>query len=458
MNLYMRLFFLGLVILVNLQTSFAQVQTADRVVAIVGDNIILQSEIEVSFLQEQNKVTDKVLPESTKCQILDNLLLEKLFVAQGALDSVLIQEEEVNAELDRRVRYFISVFGSREKLEEYYGKTLSELKDEFSDDVRTQLMSDKVRGKAFSNLKVSPEEVKTYFNSIPKDSIPFFNSELELAQIIIYPKINKEQKKIAKEKLEKIKKEIEDGADFSLQAILYSDDPGSSTDGGNLGMIERGELVPDFEAAAYRLNEGELSEIVETPFGFHLIKMDEKRGDRVKVRHILVRVKLTNADVILAKEMTDSVHRMLVNEKISFREAVSKYSEDDATKSSGGLMFNPKNGTSYFEKADIDGNLIFTIDQMKAGEFSEVLTYTTQERTGETKTGYRIILLKSETPAHRASLETDYAKIQAATKATKQNKELEKWIDVHKENTFIKIDPAFSQCENLVKWKNDLKN
>jgi peptidyl-prolyl cis-trans isomerase SurA len=307
-------------------------------------------------------------------------------------------------------------------------------------------------------LKVSPEEVKTYFNSIPKDSIPFFNSELELAQIIIYPKINKEQKKIAKEKLEKIKKEIEDGADFSLQAILYSDDPGSSTDGGNLGMIERGELVPDFEAAAYRLNEGELSEIVETPFGFHLIKMDEKRGDRVKVRHILVRVKLTNADVILAKEMTDSVHRMLVNEKISFREAVSKYSEDDATKSSGGLMFNPKNGTSYFEKADIDGNLIFTIDQMKAGEFSEVLTYTTQERTGETKTGYRIILLKSETPAHRASLETDYAKIQAATKATKQNKELEKWIDVHKENTFIKIDPAFSQCENLVKWKNDLKN
>jgi peptidyl-prolyl cis-trans isomerase SurA len=121
-------------------------------------------------------------------------------------------------------------------------------------------------------------------------------------------------------------------------------------------------------------------------------------------------------------------------------------------------MFNPKNGTSYFEKADIDGNLIFTIDQMKAGEFSEVLTYTTQERTGETKTGYRIILLKSETPAHRASLETDYAKIQAATKATKQNKELEKWIDLHKENTFIKIDPAFSQCENLVKWKNDLKN
>lgn len=428
---------------------------ADKIVAIVGDNIILQSDIEVSFLQEQSRNAEVALSPAYKCQILDNLLLEKLFVAQGVLDSVVVPEEEVRAELDRRVKYFISVFGSREKLEEYYGKTISELKDEFTEDVRTQLMSDKVRGKAFAGLKVSPQEAKKYFDNIPKDSIPFFNSEIEIAQVIMYPKISDEAKQAAKKKLEGIKKEIENGTDFSLQAILYSDDPGSASDGGNLGMIERGELVPDFEAAAYRLNEGELSQVVETPFGFHLIKLDEKRGDRIKARHILIRAKLTNNDVLMVKERMDSVHKLLVNKQISFREAVNSFSDDENSKSSGGMMTNPKNGTTYFEKADIEGGLIFTIDQLKVGDISEVLSITTPDRTGETKSGYRFIMLKSETPAHRASLATDYAKIQAAAKNEKQSRELAKWIDLHKENTFIKIDPEFSNCDNIKKWKND---
>jgi peptidyl-prolyl cis-trans isomerase SurA len=448
--------FIFLSLLLLSAVAIAQPATrADKIVAIVGDNIILQSDIEVSFLQEQSRNAEVTLSPAFKCQILDNLLLEKLFVAQGVLDSVVVPEEEVRAELDRRVKYFISVFGSREKLEEYYGKTISELKDEFTEDVRTQLMSDKVRGKAFSGLKVSPQEVKKYFDQIPKDSVPFFNSEIEVAQVIMYPKISDEAKQAAKQKLEGIKKEIENGMDFSLQAILYSDDPGSASDGGNLGMIERGELVPDFEAAAYRLNEGEISQVVETPFGFHLIKLDEKRGDRIKARHILIRAKLTNNDVLMVKERMDSVHKLLVDKQISFREAVNSFSDDENSKSSGGMMTNPKNGTTSFEKADIEGGLIFTIDQLKVGEISEVLSITTPDRTGETKSGYRFIMLESETPAHRASLETDYAKIQAAAKNEKQSKELTKWIDLHKDNTFIKIDPEFNSCDNIKKWSND---
>jgi peptidyl-prolyl cis-trans isomerase SurA len=297
--------------------------------------------------------------------------------------------------------------------------------------------------------------VKNYFNAFPKDSIPFFNSEIELAQIIMYPKVNAEQKKTSREKLMKIKKEIDEGADFSLQAILYSDDPGSASDGGNLGYIERGELVPDFEAAAYKLNEGQISEIVETPFGFHIIKSDEKRGDRLKLRHILIKPKLMNSDVTLVQERMDSILILLRNKDLSLREAVAKFSEDETSKSTGGLMINPKTGTPYFEKADIEGNLIFTIDQMKVGEYSNVLTFNQQDRSGENKTGFRIVYLKSETAAHRASIDKDFPKIQAAAKVEKQQKEMENWINLHKGNTYIKIEKEFDNCPELQNWKNN---
>lgn len=431
---------------------------ADRIVAQVGENIILLSDVEMAFLQEQAKATERALPADAKCVILENLLLEKLFIAQGALDSVVVPEEEVTAELERRVKYFISVFGSREKLEEYYGKPIGELKDEFKDDIEHQLISDKVRSKIFAGLKVSPQEVKEYFSKIPKDSIPFFNAEVELGQIVMYPKVNDAQKKISREKLERIKKDIDNGADFSLQAILYSEDPGSSSEGGNLGIIERGELVPDFEAAAYRLSEGQISDVVETPFGFHIIKLDEKRGDKLKLRHILIRPKLTNADVIEVENRMDSIQHLLAVDSLEFRVAVDKFSEDEQSKGIGGMMMNPKTGGTTFEKSEIEGSLIFTIDQMKEGQYSDVLTMNSMERTGEKKTGYRIIYLKSQTTAHRASLEQDYAKIQNAAKAQKQRQLLEKWIDLHKGNAYIKIDNDMAKnCKALEKWTTEAK-
>jgi peptidyl-prolyl cis-trans isomerase SurA len=448
-------FWLSAFLLSALSVSAQSAQVADKIIAIVGDNIILQSDVEVAFLQEQSRQTDKVLSPDVKCRIIENLLIEKLFIAQAILDSVVVPDQEIESELDRRVKYFISLFGSREKLESYYGKSILELKDEFRDDVNNQILSDKMRAKAFSGLKVSPEEVKQYFNKIPKDSIPFFNSEIELAQIVMFPKINEEQKRKSREKLMKIKKDIEDGADFSLQAILYSDDPGSSSDGGNLGYIERGELVPDFEAAAYKLNEGQISEIVETPFGFHVIKSDEKRGDRLKLRHILIKPKLMNSDVVLVQERMDSVLNLLRTKELSLREAVNKFSEDETSKSTGGLMTNPQTGSPYFEKADIEGSLIFTIDQMKVGDFSDVLTFNQVERSGENKTGFRIIYLKSETPAHRASLDKDFPKIQSAAKIEKQQIAMDEWIKLNKGNTFIKVEKEFENCPELDNWKNN---
>lgn len=426
-------------------------QLVDKILAVVGDNVILKSDVEVQYVQ---LVSQKQAEpgDGTRCRLLDQLMLDKLFLAQAQIDSVMASADEVDAELDRRVKYFISMFGSKEKLEEYYGKSILELKDEFRPDIENQLIVDKMKGKVFSGMKVSPAEVRDFFAKIPTDSVPFFNSELELGEIVMFPKLNEQQKNYAKDKLRKIRDDIVSGSDFSLQAILYSEDPGSAGDGGSLGMIERGELVPEFEAAAFRLNAGELSDIVESPFGFHLIRLDEKRGDKIKVSHILIKPKIVSSDVDAVRNTMDSILHQLLVDSLSFRDAVKTYSEESASKANGGLMLNPKNSTTLFEKADIDGTLIFTLDQMKPGTYSPVLPFASPDRTGDTKQGFRIIYLKSETKPHRASLEEDYPKIQVAAKQAKQQGALEKWVALHKDKTYIRVEESVRTCPEMAKW------
>ena len=434
-----------------LGSTTAQTTQIDKVIAVVGDNIILHSEMEAQYQQMVAQNQGELSPDM-RCTIFDNLLLERLFLAQAMLDSVTTTPEEVDAELDRRIKYFISVFGSKEKLEEYYGKSIIELKDDFKTDIEKQLLSDKMKGKAFAGLKVSPAEVKEFYDRIPKDSIPYFNSELELGQIVMLPKVSEQEKEFARKKLEGIRNDIIQGADFSVKAIQYSEDPGSYLDGGNLGMIERGELVPEFEAVAYKLKEGEMSDIVETPFGYHLIIVDEKRGDKLKARHILIKPKVTRMDLAVIRERMDSILHQLQVDSISWREAVNQYSDDEQSKSVGGLMANTKNGTSYFEKADIDGTLIFSIDRMKVGDYSDVLPHTVQDRTGEQKQGFRIIWLKSESQPHPASLDQDYSKIQTAAKSEKQQRALEDWMKLHRGKNFVRIDDSMKGCPQMTKW------
>lgn len=430
----------------------AQTNNADKVIAIVGDNIILNSEVEIQYQQQLQNAQGVAVPEDTRCRILDNLLLDRMFLAQANLDSLTASQDEIDAELDRRVKYFMSMFGSKEKMEEYYGKSVVEMKEDFTDDIKNQLLSDKMKAKIFNGMKVSPQEVKEFFAKIPKDSIPYFNSELQIGQVVMYPKVTEEEKETARKKLEKIRKDIEGGADFSLQAILYSEDPGSASDGGNLGIIERGELVPEFEAVAYKLDEHKLSEIVETPFGFHLIMVDEKRGNKRKLKHILIKPKTSYNDLVAVKTKIDSIQHQLAVDSMTFREAVNQYTDDENSKTNAGLITNPKTQNTFFEKADVDGTLIFTLDRMKVGTYSEVLPYTFTDKTGEKKEGYRIVYLKSESKPHKASLDLDYSKIQSAAKQKKQQEELNKWISLNKGHIFIKIDDAFKNCVLLKKW------
>jgi peptidyl-prolyl cis-trans isomerase SurA len=430
----------------------AQNTVVDKVLAVVGDNVILVSDVEAQFQQLKQQEPEAQYGQEERCKIFENILLDRLFLSQAQLDSVTASPEEVEAELDRRIKYFISIFGNKEKLEEYYGKSVLELKDDFRDDIQKQLITDKMKGKVFASLKITPAEVKEYFNRIPKDSVPYFNSELEMGQLIMFPKVNATEKKRALKKIQDLRTEILQGADFSVKAIQYSEDPGSYLDGGNLGYINRGELVPEFEAVAYRLKEGELSDVVETPFGYHLIIVDEKRGDKLKVRHILIKPKITPADLTLVRERMDSIAHQLQVDSLSWRDAVNQFSDDEQSKALGGIMINPKTGDSHFEKADIDGTLIFTIDRMKVGEYSDALPYSSIDRTGETKNGYRIIWLKSETPAHKASLEQDYPKIQAAAKAEKQQKMLENWVRLHRSKNYVRIDESMKTCPGMDAW------
>ena len=433
-------------------SSSAQKTLIDKVIAVVGDNIILESDIEAQYQQLASQNQANPLPADERCILFDNLLLDKLFLSQAQIDSVTASTEEVDAELDRRIKYFISVFGSKEKLEEYYGKSIIELKDDFKDDIEKQLVSDKMKSKAFAGLKVSPAEVKVFFDKIPPDSVPFFNSELELGEIVMFPHVSAGEKEFARKKIESIRKEIVDGADFSVKAIQYSEDPGSYLEGGSLGIIDRGELVPEFEAVAYKLKEGVLSDIVETPFGYHLIMVDEKRGDKLKVRHILIKPKITRSDLTAVSERMDSISHQLKVDSMGWKAAVTRYSDDEQSKNIGGLMTNTKTGNTFFEKADIDGTLIFTIDRMKVGEYSEVLPFSSVDKTGETKQGYRIIWLKSESKPHKASLETDYSKIQSAARSEKQQKSLEAWVKLHRSKNYVRIDDAMKDCPQIAKW------
>lgn len=422
-------------------------QEIDGVVAVVEDHIVLLSDVEVQY---QQMMANGMTGENLKCEILNQLLLDKMYVVEAERDSIIITNEEVDNELNRRIEYFVSIFGSEEQLEEYYGKTLFDLKEEFRDDIYQQLLSDRMQGSIFSDIYIAPSEVFDFFNEIPKDSLPFFNAEVEIGQIVVFAEPNILQKEAARKKAEEIREELVNGGDFEFQALLYSDDPGSSSQGGNLGFVKRGDLVTPFEAAAFRLEVNEISSVVETQFGYHIIQMLEKQGQRVSLRHILITPDISNDNVIEAeKEMNEILTKMRSGE-VAFQKGVALYSEDELTKNNGGLLTNPETGNTFFEMDELEGDIAVELAVTNQGEFTEVLPYATQDG----KYGYRIIYLKSETAAHQASLEQDYTKIKAVAKQAKQAEKLNAWLAEKSNTVYVRIDAPFNQCTILNNWMN----
>lgn len=442
-----KLFLLLIILFADQAFSQTSGNIVDQIVGVVGNNIVLKSEVESQYAQ----IIAQGTPDAPdlKCRILDQLLLNKLLLHQANIDSLNVEESQVNQKIESNLSYFIQQIGSVEKLEQYYGKSVAELKEEFKPLIREQLLAQQMQSKVTKGISSSPADVRTFFNKIPKDSLPYVNAEMEYAQIIHYVPVSEAQKKEAKDKLKSIRDRIISGEDFSTLAVLYSQDIESAKQGGELGFVNRGDLVPEFSAAAFKLkNNIEISEIIESPFGYHIIQLIERRGEKINVRHILLRAVTQAEDLVGAQSFSDSIANLIRVNKISFNEAAEKFSDDTETKMSGGNVINPATGSTKFESDQVDPNVLFSIDKMAVGEVSSATLITTRDG----KQAYRILKLISRSEPHQMNLTDDYPKLQELTLSEKQNTALQTWKNKKVATTYVRIAEEYQDCETLKDW------
>ncbi len=429
---------------------FSQTNVIDRIIAVVGKNMIKESELETSFLQSKSKYGIIDNPYDIKCEILEGMLINKLMLHQANVDSVSIGEEMVEREMDNRIKYMIRAYGSQENLEKQMSKSLGEIKEFYKDIVRENLMIGEIEQKLTSNIKITPKEVTEFFNNIPQDSLPMVEEEYEFMQIVKLPIITPEEKEIIKERLNGYRERILKGDKFSTLATLYSQDPGSAKKGGELGFFSRGDMVSEFEITAFSLQPGEISPVIETKYGFHIIQLNERRGDQVNCRHILIQPKVSDMELYRVKSFMDSVYNLIQDKKISFEEAVEKFS-DDASKLSQGIMINPYTATSKFQKENLN-EIMENIDRVKfetmnKGDITKPILFKT-----ENSNAYRLIKVKTMIPAHKVNLKDDYDKILSSALEANKTKTILEWANKRAEKTYIRIDSEYSNCNFKVKW------
>ncbi len=424
----------------------------DQVVAIVGNSIILESDIQNQYLnyRMQGAITGSV--SELQCTILEDIMFQKLMVTQAEVDSIEVSDVQVEADLDRRLSSFIQQFGSQERMEEYYGKSLPEIKKELHDIVEEQLLAQQVQSTIVAGVDVTPSEIRTFFKSIPKDSIPLIKTEYVIAEIVKKPPISITEKLSVKDELNSIRKRILEGASFGTMAIMYSEDPGSAKKGGELGFYGRGQLYPEFEAVAFKLNEGEISNVLETEAGYHIIQMIERKGDYVNVRHILLTPKVNSEDLNKAKNELDSIAILIRADSISFQDAVIKFS-DGENANNAGLMINPYTMSTTFQAEELDPQVSFTIEKMEVGEISNAVPMKTEENDD----AYRIMMLKKKTVPHQANLEDDYSKIREWALQNKKMNVVGEWIEDKANDTYIRIIEEYNNCKFDQNWGIDNK-
>jgi peptidyl-prolyl cis-trans isomerase SurA len=443
-------YILSLFLAVQCFTSFGQVQVMDKIIATVGGELILLSELEEQFALALSQKSD--IPQNARCEILEQLLTSKLLINQSKLDSIEVGDDEVENQLAARIDRILSFMNNDIKqFEEYYGQSVNDVKEQFRTDLKNQLLSERMRSEIMKDITITPAEVKSFFSKIPKDSLPYFNSEVEIGEIVIVPKVNDTQRQITMNKLEGIRKRIlENNEDFADLAGKFSAD-GSAQTGGDLGWATRGKYVPEFEAAAYKLEINEISDIVESQFGFHLIQLMGRRGNSINVRHILLRPEITEEDFDLVRRKLDSIRTLILKDSISFSFAVKRFSFDKAQSyNNDGRMVNPVTGNTFFEVGDLDPDIYFAIDTLKIKGMTAPIEF--RDPSGEVQ--FHIIQLQSKTPPHKANLLQDYSKIQKASIESKKNEYINTWIDDKISSTFIRLEQKYSTCPNLDIWIN----
>lgn len=433
------------------QTSNNDGEVIDKVIAIVGQNMIKKSELETAFIQQ--KLNSNLIIENEyekRCDLLEGMLINKLMLHQAEIDSIEVTDDEINREMDNRIRYMISAYGSQEMLEKQMRRSLSEIKSYYRDVIKENIMIAQIEQKLTGSVSVTPQEVVDFYNSIPKDSLPNVEQEYVFSQIVKMPKISEEEKELVKERLNGYRDRILKGSKFSTIATLYSEDPASAKKGGELGFFSRGQMVGEFENAAFALQDGEISPIVETKYGFHIIQMIERRGNQVNCRHILLQPKVSEQQLREAYQQLEDIKKEIDSGAITFEEAIVKYS-DDESKVNEGLIVNPYNASAIFTK-DAINETMFNIDKvnfesLKQGEVTKPIKYKT-----ELSEAYRLIKVNRKTDAHKVDLTLDYDKIQNSALESKKTDIIKEWANKRLKKTYVKIDSDYKDCDFKLNW------
>ncbi len=421
----------------------------EKVIAKVGSEEIFYSDVQelIGYAKAQNPEYDETL----QCRILDQLISGKLLVDQAKIDSIFITDVELDAQVQRRLDYILAQMqGDEEQFYNYYKKTPAQQKEAMRDPMREQMIQERIQGSLIQSVDITPSEVITFFDQIPTDSLPFLPAEVELGEITLKTMISDDIKNAAREKLVKVRSRIiDDGENFSELASLFSDDPGSAANGGELGWAKRGSYVPEFEAMAYSLEPGEISEIVETKFGYHILELLERRGNTIKLRHILIIPEVTEEDIQTTKELLDSVKMLITNDSLPFEYAVKRFSDDEAQSyTNAGRMLNPDTGDTFWETGQLPYQLYFAIDGLEEGDLSDIVEV---EERGEKV--FKVLQLQTKTRPHRASLDTDFNRIKQFAQESKKSEYFEDWMLNKVDNTLIEINPKYQECETLLKYQ-----
>ncbi|MCW3075090.1 MAG: peptidylprolyl isomerase [Flaviaesturariibacter sp.] len=449
-----KIFFLLISAAALATTAFAQPKkiVADRILGVVGDRIILESDIKNAIADAQRQ--GGTLPENPECVIMEQAFVSKVLMMQAEKDSLPVGEDEIEAELDQRVRYFINAYGTQEELERIAGKTIYQIKDDARESVKENKMAQAMQRKIVENVRITPTEAQAYFNKIPKDSLPFFETEVEIGQIVVYPKASRELEKYVIDEMQNYKRQIEaKTATFEQLVKNYSEDPGSKDRGGQY-QVSRTEKIwdPAFLSGAFRLKEGEISNVIKSKSGYHLIQMMQRNGDNAVVRHILRKAPVTDEEIRQGKAKLDSVRAKLITGSIDFNTAAGRYSDDETAKFSGPYITS-RDGDTYNTIDELDKEVVAQLGTLRVGEYSQPLAFT-NERSDK---GVRILYLKSRTEPHRLNLKDDYNKISQAALEEKKATVLEKWLKGNMSNYYIMLDPSINQCGQLQKWSDASK-
>ncbi|MCU4177206.1 foldase protein PrsA [Carboxylicivirga sp. N1Y90] len=447
-----RIYILSTLILTLLASNLsihAQSNVIDEVIAVVGDNAILKSDVEHQY--QQSLMEGANFAGDLKCNIFEQQLISKLLLNQAELDSIEISENEVVNQVDQRINYFISQIGDKEKLEEYFNKSLLQIKRDQMEMVRTQMLTQSMQGEITKNIAVTPAEISAFYRTVNKDSLPMIPTQFELKQIVLNPKIEQKEIDRVKTQLRDFQRQINEGRDFATLAVLYSEDKGSAQRGGELGWMPRSGLVPEFASVAFNLQDKKrVSKIVETEYGFHIIQLIDRKGERINCRHILIKPKVGQKALDETKATLDTIRGLIADNTISFEEAALRFSMDKDSRVSGGTMLNPETGTKKFELSQIPVAINKELQNMEVDDLSNSF-YMMDERKGQAT--YRLVLLEKKTAPHKANKRDDYQMLQNMLENKKRQETLDDWIKEKQSDTYITIDKSWVNCEfNYKGW------